>query len=168
MSLHFLIDGYNVIHAMPDLAERTLEAARTGFLTFLGAQRPQGSARNAVTVVFDGRDDVFWPEPPGEIRVLFSRAESADDLIKRLIEDEVNPRGLVLVSNDRDLQQCARQHGGTVMAAETFIARGESARRSAAVRKTASVRAADGKVISEVFRARVNREFEDIWLKPRE
>lgn len=155
-----------MIHLMPTLAERTLEDARTGLINFLDAQRPQGSTRNPVTVVFDGRDDIFWPEPPGEIRVLFSRGESADELIKRLIEDASAPRTFVLVSNDRQLQQHARQHEAGIMPVEDFIARGASCRRAAVARKSASA-GEEGKVISEVFRARVNREFEGLWLKDR-
>lgn len=171
MSRHFLVDGYNVIHKVPELvpqAGKLLEDSRDGLIRFIVEQRPHGSLRNSITVVFDGSESVCALPVPGEVRVLFSRGETADDLIKRLIEESANPREMVLVSDDRDLQFHARAHAVDVWGVERFVlqglkdtpmAREKKARRAAS--KT------EGKVISEVFKDRVNRELERIWCRRR-
>ena len=58
MSLHYLLDGYNVIHQMPDLNRPALEDQRRALVHFLETRRPQGSSRNRVTIVFDGNANV--------------------------------------------------------------------------------------------------------------
>ena len=50
--------------------------------------RPQGSVNNQVTVVFDGHPDHFGGTSQGEIRVIFSDGCSADDKIKRMVEED--------------------------------------------------------------------------------
>lgn len=161
MSRQFLLDGYNVLHKMPELVEKSLEDGRAGLLRFISQGRPQGSPRNSVIVVFDGSEDVWSLPSEGETRVLFSKGESADDLIKRLIEEAANPREIVLVSDDRDLVKFAGAQGAEVWTVADFLRQG----RKRALPATAQGKATDGKVISEVFRARVDREFERIWLK---
>jgi hypothetical protein len=146
---------------MPELLEKTLEDGRAGLLRFISEGRPQGSSRNSVTVVFDGSEDV-WSIPSGaETRVLFSKGESADDLIKRLIEEAAKPRELVLVSDDRELVRFAGAYGAEVWTVVHFLRQG----RKRSTPRPVQAKTADGKVISEVFRARVDREFERIWLK---
>jgi predicted RNA-binding protein with PIN domain len=155
MSRHFLVDGYNVLHKMPELAPqaeefagRTLEEGRDGLVRFIAGRRPHGSLRNAVTVVFDGSMDVCSLNVPGEVKVIFSKGESADDLIKRLIEESLNPREIVLVSE--------------------FLAQGDKNTSAHRKPRGASGKSSDGKVIPEVFKARVNRELEKTWLRPGE
>ncbi len=161
MSRQFLLDGYNVLHKMPELLEKSLEDGRAGLLQFISQKRPQGSSRNSVTVVFDGSEDVWSIPTPGETRVLFSKGESADDLLKRLIEEAANPREIVLVSDDRELVKFAGAHGADVWTVAEFLHQGRKGPSS----RTARGKAEEGKVISEAFRVRVDREFERIWLK---
>ena len=54
MSLHYLLDGYNIIHQAPALMQGSLEERRARLVRWLNIERPQGSARNRVTVIFDG------------------------------------------------------------------------------------------------------------------
>lgn len=118
----FLIDGHNLIGAMPDLRledpddeARLVErlqrlAMRTGRrITVIfdrGAPGMGGSLgpRNGVTVRF---------APPGM---------TADELLIQRIRAERNPRGLIVVSSDRDVQAAARRHGATVWSAAEFLA----------------------------------------------
>ncbi len=57
MSIHYLLDGYNIIHQMPAALDLTkLEDQRRHLIRFVEQHRPQGSANNRVTIIFDGED----------------------------------------------------------------------------------------------------------------
>lgn len=150
---------------MPELVPQdgnTLENSRDGLVRFITERRPHGSLRNSVTVVFDGSEEVCGLPVPGEVRIYFSRGESADELIKRLLDEAANPRETVLVSDDRDLQYYARGCAAEVWSVERFVAQGRKA-TAPAQRPGASGSQPEGKVISEVFREKVNRELEKRW-----
>ena len=99
---------------MPQLAELKLEDGRDRLIRFIDEHRPHGSLRNSITVVFDGSEAVCsWPVF-GEVKVLFSKGETADDLIKHLIEGASDPHAVILVSDDRDLQHFAKAYAAEV------------------------------------------------------
>jgi predicted RNA-binding protein with PIN domain len=112
--MRYLIDGYNLLHAMGVLHGRVgpagLERARRRLLGLLGravANPPD------VTVVFDAAG-----APPGAteeedvqgVRVLYAvRQDEADDLVELLIRQDSAPRQLTVVSDDHRLQHAARR-----------------------------------------------------------
>lgn len=117
--MRVVIDGYNMLYAIgrltPRLPRTALEGARRWLLEQLRARNAPGAD---VTVVFDGGTG-----PPGRggrddelgFRVLFSHRESADDVIEGLIDADLSPRSLTVVSNDHRLQQAARRRGCDVL-----------------------------------------------------
>src|SRR5438477_11517341 len=111
--MSYLIDGYNLLHAMGLLGGRVgptgLEKARLGLMGLLRAVYGEQAA--TVTVVFDAAH-----APPGTpeaedyqgIHVRFAvRQEQADDLIEALIHRESSPRQLTVVSDDHRIQRAA-------------------------------------------------------------
>ena len=111
----YVIDGYNLIHALGmirrDAGPRGLEAARTQLLQFLA--QSFGDNSSSVTVIFDAkhaprgavRDQVFHG-----MSVRFApKEQSADDLIETIIQEHAAPRSLVVVSNDARLQNAAQR-----------------------------------------------------------
>ncbi len=155
---------------MPQLSSLKLEDGRRGLVRFLEANRPQGSLRNSVTVVFDGKEDIWGGESPAaaEVRVLFSKGESADDLIKRMVEGVDRAGETVLVTDDRDLGIYCKAHGARLWSVAQFLAQ---ARKTGAVLKTgvrfkgARPDAAEGKVISDRTANQINTELSRLWLK---
>src|SRR5437016_1609871 len=113
-AMHYLIDGYNLLHQVGLLSGRVgptkLEKARRALLGHLSGRLGDEAAK--VTVVFDalrappGSDDTL--EYQG-IRVLFSRHEVADDLIEELIRRASAPKLLTVVSNDHRIRAAARR-----------------------------------------------------------
>jgi hypothetical protein len=112
--MRYLIDGYNLAHAMGLLIARSgpraLEPARRALVAHLAEHAdPAG-----LTVVFDAAN-----APPGTppeqdylgVRVLFPRKQSADDVIEDLIRDDPCPHELAVVSDDRRLREAARRRG---------------------------------------------------------
>src|SRR5258708_519339 len=131
MSLHYLLDGYNILKQMAAFRDLPLEEARRGLLRWIDQSRPQGSVNNQVTVVFDGHPDHYGSAAQGEIRVIFSDGCSADDKIKRMVEDDLARKNCVVVSDDKEIFLYARSLGAKIMSVEAFTSKpgGHHARR---------------------------------------
>ncbi len=120
----FLIDGYNLLHAI-GLARATMpaaqfERARTRLLDWLaeGAQ-----SRAELLVVFDAQH-AQGPSPETvhrDVRVRFASGRTADDLIEELIAAEAKPESLTVVSNDSRVREAARRAACAVATCEEFI-----------------------------------------------
>ncbi len=130
MSLHFIIDGYNLLlrsrqfNRVSDSDE--MSAARQKLVQFLERERPQGSFRNRVTIVFDGQAGVIgdWRGASHRsIRVIFTEGESADDRILKLIEGENEPGQTVIVTDDRELSYRTRQLRAKTLSVKEFLAK---------------------------------------------
>lgn len=131
MSLHFIIDGYNLIKQTPGLNKSSLELSRASLIQFIKISRPQGSQNNRVTVVFDGSTaltiggqanaSISWPAyQDSGTRVIFSQGMSADEKIKELVESADNPKNIVVVTNDRDIQSCVRRLQARIKTVQEF------------------------------------------------
>jgi len=121
-----VIDGYNLIHAIPELARLVgsdLERAREALVTKLAVYRSQRKVR--VTVVFDGTGTPgprTWP--PGGIEVVFSRApQNADDKIKNMLALEKSPKSWTVVTSDNSIVLYARDYGAKTLPAAEFAAK---------------------------------------------
>ena len=159
MSRHYLLDGYNVIHKMPQLADKTLERARRGLIRLIESARPQGSRRNAVTVVFDGKAGVWSPEEQsGEVKIIFTKDETADEKIKRMVDASRRRTQMTVVTDDREIRYYVSALGASVLGVEAFCSRMFSADRSP------SAPGAPKKITKSLER-KINEELEDIWLK---
>ncbi len=113
MNHSYIIDGYNLIHALgmikTNLAPGELETSRRTLLAFLlgafGGDAPR------VTIVFDAKDAPRdRPRQQGYqgLHIHFApKGQSADDWIETLIANEMEPAGLVVVSNDMRIQNAA-------------------------------------------------------------
>jgi predicted RNA-binding protein with PIN domain len=120
----YLIDGYNLAHAMNLLparsAQRALKRARVRLLDHLAQTAPEESIR----VVFDAQ-----AAPRGAptrldhqgIVVLFSNGATADDLIEDLIAAEPDPRRLHVVSDDHRIRRAAGRRGCGVVGCLDFL-----------------------------------------------
>lgn len=124
MSLHLVIDGYNLIRQSPWLSvldARDLEAGREALLAALSEYR-QRRPQHKVTVIFDGWQGGALQESRDLCRgvgVIYSRrGERADEVIKRFLAREGNRA--VMVSSDRELQAFAEKAGATWVAAGQF------------------------------------------------
>ena len=125
--LTVILDGYNVAHAVPELArqmDRSLQAAREALVRLCEAYRGRRGDIGRLYVVFDGRDtpDLGSPEQPrGRVTVLFTRRpEEADKRILSLIESERGQSRCLVVSNDNEVANNARAFGARVMSAQGF------------------------------------------------
>ncbi len=121
--MRLLIDGYNLIPAIPELRRtlhQDLEAGRDGLIKTLQDYRRNSPLKPLITVVFDGksRHDRGGSGKANGVEVLFSRGEIADALILRLLKNEY--RGAVLVTSDRALGASAAPYAATVVRTGEF------------------------------------------------
>lgn len=118
-----VVDGYNLIHAMPELARLVatdLERARDGLVAKLAVYRSRRNVR--ITVVFDGQGmSALWTRPPGGIEVVFSRApQDADQKIKNMLALEKSPRSWTVVTSDNSIVRFARDCGARTVSSAEF------------------------------------------------
>jgi len=119
MAFHYLIDGYNLLYALPHLPAGSWQEKRQALLTFLKERRPQGN--NAVTVVFDSREGLGDQFQEEALRVIFTAGETADDRLIEMVRKAPNPRTLVVVSNDKGIQAMIRGTGAKFVSATEFL-----------------------------------------------
>lgn len=132
--MHILIDGYNLIRqsgVFRSLDRKSLEAGRNALIHSLAAYKKQTGHR--MTVVFDAWEGGFLTEERdrhGGIHCLYSRkGETADDLIKRMIEGRKEE--FVVVTSDRAIADFASRRGVAAIASPVFesrLQRAETAR----------------------------------------
>lgn len=125
-SPRIVVDGYNLIHAMPELARMVgsdLERARDGLVAKLAIYRSGRGVR--VTVVFDGRGSAGQQtRPPGGIEVVFSRApQTADAKIKNMLALEKSPKSWTVVTSDNSIVRYVRDYGAKTIPSAEFAAR---------------------------------------------
>lgn len=123
--MNFLIDGYNLMHAIglvrQGLPEGGLERARLRFLNWLSAG--MGGRSETIRVVFDAQN-VSRRSPESEhrgIRVLYSFHQTADDLIEELLAGQSGHEKVTVVSNDSRLRIAAQRSRASMFTCEQFV-----------------------------------------------
>jgi predicted RNA-binding protein with PIN domain len=121
----FLIDGYNLMHAI-GLASRRLppkglERARTRLLDWLADTL--GDREDTVRVVFDAQKGPFPSSEYGHrgVRVRFAFRQTADEMIDELIHTAPHPARLTIVSNDSQVQDAGRRRRCAVFTCQEFV-----------------------------------------------
>ncbi len=156
MSLHYILDGYNILHKLPLPESGTLEQHREMLVRFLQERGPHGSSNNSVTIVFDGQPEHYGSgSVRGNIRIVFTDGESADEKIKKMVADERAKGHIVVVTDDRGIRLAVRSSGAKVAGVLEFIG----------LRSQASPSKGGGKMMTQEARQKIDEELKKIWLK---
>ncbi len=156
-----ILDGYNVIHAVPELAQhmdRSLQAAREALVRLCQEYRARRGDLGRLYVVFDGRETETYGSPEqqhGSVTVLFTQQpEEADTRILRVIEAQGGRSRCVVVSNDNEVFNNARAFGARVLSVQAFYerVRRASARRLEPHDADDKVMPRDARQITEAYR----------------
>ena len=123
MSIHIIIDGYNLIRQSATLSrldQQDIMLGRDALVDMLAAYRKVKPHR--ITVVFDGHHSPAFSQKRDQkkgVAIRFSsRGESADDLIKRMaIKDREKA---LVVSSDLEVANSAAAHGAATISAAQF------------------------------------------------
>jgi predicted RNA-binding protein with PIN domain len=123
MSIHIIIDGYNLIRQSKSLSILDLQDIQLGRDTLVDMLAAYKKIKpHRITVVFDGTTAPLLSQQRDRrkgISIIFShKGESADTVIKNLARKE-RPRALV-VSSDQDIVQSATANGAATVSANDF------------------------------------------------
>jgi predicted RNA-binding protein with PIN domain len=140
--MRYLIDGYNLLHAMGLLCGKVgphgLEKARLALLGHLSScHRAPGHGletipHHPITVVFDASGAPPGADPEDDyqgIHIYYALDGEADDLIEDLIRRDSTPGQLVVVSDDHRIQQAARRRRCPVLGCLDYVEEMENLRR---------------------------------------
>ena len=143
--MRYLIDGYNLLHAMGLLSGKAgphgLEKARLALLGHLCGSHQADVG--AVTVVFDAagaRAGAVPEEHYQGIHIWYALDGEADDLIEDLIQHEATPRQLTVVSDDHRIQQAGRRRRCPVLGCMDYLDAMERVRQPKATTEEASAK----------------------------
>ena len=157
MPLHYIIDGYNLIKHRCFAPSSNIHDPRFALIQFLRKEKPYGSSKNKVTIVFDGYSGDLSLRGL-EFEVIFSCESSADERIKEIVEAASTPKNLIVVSDDRQIRDFVKLCGVVSTGIEEFLSFS---------RKKASSRAVDSSKAELGHKAarKINDELRKIWLK---
>ena len=123
MSIHIIIDGYNLIRRsryFSDLDLQDIQLGREALVDMLAAYKKLKAHR--ITVVFDGiraPDLIRQRDRQKGIAIRFSRrGESADAVIKKMAA--VEKQKALVVSSDREIVRSADSSGAATITAADF------------------------------------------------
>lgn len=124
MQPEYLIDGYNLIHALglvhKQAAPGELERSRHALAAMLEAH----AAKGAFTVVFDAKRKPrrgAGAETIGAIQVRYAVGREADEMLEELIVQHPRPARLNVVSDDRRVQEAARRARAVPLGCQAFL-----------------------------------------------
>jgi predicted RNA-binding protein with PIN domain len=108
---HYIIDGYNLLHAIPALKKTLAHNAETAreLLIYSVAQLTHRK-KFRCTIVFDGTapQNTSKQSSHAPVHVLFSSPLTADAKIKQMIEHSKQRTLLVIISSDREILNFAK------------------------------------------------------------
>jgi predicted RNA-binding protein with PIN domain len=118
-----IVDGHNVTN----LSSPDVELSRQRHQLMSGLARLAKRTGPQVHVVFEQADLSGWLEPPeldrSQMRVSFSPDGVPSDRVIRDLIDQLHPaQAVVLASNNRELQEWVRRHGGNVVSLHQLLA----------------------------------------------
>lgn len=108
---HFILDGYNLIHAMPALKKTLAHDAQSAREMLIhSVARLTHRKKFRCTIVFDGSppSNAVKQSPNAPIHVVYSSPQNADAKIKQMIEQSKHRSLLVIVSSDREILNFAK------------------------------------------------------------
>ena len=155
MSLLYIIDGYNIInHPAFSSGQARGKIPPESLLKLIKFKRLCG--KNKAVVVFDGFPPADFQEESG-IETVFSRHESADDKIKRILDSYGKTKNIVVVSNDNEVKFFAKSCGAKPLDTDEFLRTQEKMKKARADQEEAKLSYSQ---IEEI-----NRELRKKWLK---
>ncbi|MBL7070559.1 MAG: NYN domain-containing protein [Candidatus Omnitrophica bacterium] len=120
MKKTFIIDGYNVIHKIPELCaklEESLESARDALVIEIQSWKRRYADSKAY-IVFDGKNEDIFDDLPTRILgidCVFTRSkESADDRIISMVRNAEAPSLITVISDDNQVRNGCRMQGAQV------------------------------------------------------
>lgn len=117
--LTYIIDGNNLIGKIPDLMriqKKDKQASREKLYYLL--QRYFSSRKSKVYLHFDGFESN--PLRSGNIKIIYSENNSADDEIKNQVSSSKNRKNITVISSDSNVAEFAKVCSCRVISSDNF------------------------------------------------
>jgi len=131
--IYYLLDGNNIIKSTPEfleLANGNFIRAQYELVVYTAKVLGGKGEGSFATVFFDGTGLNYKFSPPKNTKVIFSKKKSADTLIieeiKRAYSIRIQGKDsgeVIVISDDREIRECARIFGAISWRTNEFIAR---------------------------------------------
>ncbi len=138
-------------------------------LDFIKFKKPCGSPKNKISVVFDGYPPANSRHSfdQAEINVIYSQEITADARIKAMLDICQNPKIVIVVSDDREIQFFAKSAGAKAAGVEEFI---HSAKLDPdSLRLKGNLKTLRDDLLKPELNYtqanQINKEFRKLWLK---
>lgn len=109
-----ILDGNNLIHKIPHLKELFLKDKESTQLALIEAVRTNFSGREKIIFVFDGFGNIKLEG------VIYSKEITADEIIRKEIEQFSDHKKLKVISSDNSIRNLAKVCGCDVQKSEEF------------------------------------------------
>lgn len=160
MSLHYILDGYNLIKNSQFKKIKTLRDSRNSLIKFLISKDPLNYKKNKITVVFDGNKGFSKNiNLVKEIEVVFTADESADDWIKRAIKNSKSSRNLIIITDDKEIVFFAKIYSIQAMSIDDFFKKIYQQNKDSKKDDLIKAELSYGEI------KEINEELKRIWLK---
>jgi hypothetical protein len=146
-----------VIHQVTEL--KNSKTPHIDFLKFIRKHNLIGSSHNRALIVFDGHP-VKEAQSNDNLTIIFSCAQSADDIIKNKLGAFKNNRQVIVVSDDNEIRQFAKICAITRMPVKEFLGKYIKAKQIKQVSDNENK-----KDISYSVQREITEEMTRIWLK---
>jgi len=121
-----ILDGYNVIHKIPQVAAQlntSLEQARLSLSNFILTWKKQHAYNGNICIVFDGKDgSISNSQSLSGIKCVYTNTkQEADDRIISMVKNSQNSKTITVVSNDNYVTNNCKAHGAVVKAVQFLL-----------------------------------------------
>ncbi|MCM8818800.1 MAG: NYN domain-containing protein [Candidatus Omnitrophica bacterium] len=120
--MEYLIDGLNVIKSsfIKKYGKKTIEFSKEFLIDILEKYKRKHPSIE-ITVVFDGAPSSFDIYREKRIKIVFSQDITADEKIRKILENKKNKNKIYVVSDDREIGEFTKILGGNIFKVKEFL-----------------------------------------------
>ncbi|MDD5363594.1 MAG: NYN domain-containing protein [Ignavibacteria bacterium] len=111
-----IIDGNNLLHKTPGLKKMFSENPETAQFSLYESVKSKVGKHDKLILVFDGFSSLKSPH------IVFSGKKTADEVIRKYIEDNYEKHAIAVVTSDNGILSIARMCGCEILKSEEFVA----------------------------------------------
>jgi predicted RNA-binding protein with PIN domain len=146
---HYYIDAYNLLFKLAIKAS-SLQKRREALLAIL-----KPFAAMNLTLVFDGAE-ISERSHFGDLEVIYTHGESADEYIIKEIENAVKPSKHTVVTSDRPLAKTVKNLGANILSVPEFLLLISKKEKKTRVQKTFTESPYEIKRLLAIFEKKLN------------
>ena len=110
-----IIDGNNLLHKMQNLKRLFKENPESAQLSLYESVKGKMSRNDKLVLVFDGFSNIK------SANIIFSGVKTADDIIRKYIEDNYQKKSMAVISSDNEIISIARACSCEILKSEDFV-----------------------------------------------